>query len=408
MTKSNYFVIKNENNNGLIKIWTKDFPFEDEAIEQMRNISSMPFIFKHVSVMPDYHKGIGATVGSVIPTKGAIIPASVGVDIGCGMNAVRTSLTSNDLPENLKSIRLSIERAIPHGRTRGRDKGSWENPPNSVLSAWRNQLEPDFRIIADKYTHLEKANHIKHLCSLGTGNHFIEICLDENDRVWIILHSGSRGIGNAIGRHFISLAKKEMEKWHIHLPDNDLAYFPKGTKYFNDYWESLLWAQNFAKINRKLMMDRVLKTLRQKGDVPTFTIDKNAINCHHNYVSLENHFGQNVYITRKGAVRARRGDLCIIPGSMGDKSYICEGKGNPESFNSCSHGAGRKMSRRKAKETITLDDHIQATKGVECRKDEDVIDESPNAYKNIDEVMKSQEDLVNIIHTLKQIVCIKG
>lgn len=396
---------------GIVKMWTKGVPVEDAAREQLKKMSMLPFVHKHIAVMPDVHLGKGATVGSVIPTKKAIVPASVGVDIGCGMCAMRTSLTSHDMPENMKPIRNLIEAAVPHGRSKsggGNDKGSWKgSPPNSVLAAWR-KLETGFKNISDKYPYLEKMNHLMHLGTLGTGNHFIELCLDEEDRVWVMLHSGSRGVGNGIGRTFIEKAKKEMEKWHIHLPDTDLSYFVEGSEYFDDYWEALKWAQDFARINREIMMSRVLDALRRTKEIPGFKIEKKAINCHHNYVDKENHFGSNVYVTRKGAIRAREGDLGIIPGSMGAKSFIVEGLGNPDSFNSCSHGAGRKMSRNKAKELFSLDDHIEATKGVECRKDEEVIDETPMAYKSIDDVMEAQRDLVNVRHTLKQFVCVKG
>lgn len=398
-----------DSSGGIVKVWGRGVPIEEEAIKQLENISKLPFIYKHVSLMPDGHVGKGATVGSVIPTKKAIIPAAVGVDLGCGMVAQRTSLTSRDLPENLKPLRGKIERAVPHGRTSGgsNDRGSWGSPPNAVLSNWR-KLEEKFKQICEKYPHLEKSKNLKHLGTLGGGNHFIEICLDEEDRVWVMLHSGSRGIGNAIGRLFIQKAKKEMEKWHIHLPDSDLAYLPEGSQYFDDYWFALQWAQNFAKVNREIMLKRTLDEMRKYKGLPGFTLDKIAIDCHHNYSSIENHFGENVYITRKGAVRAREKDFSIIPGSMGAKSYICRGLGNADSFNSCSHGAGRVMSRRKAKKVFSLDDHIEATKGVECRKDEDVLDETPGAYKDIDAVMEAQQDLVEIKHTLKQILCIKG
>ena len=379
--KQNFDVVDNrDQGGGIIKMWTKKVPVESAVYNQLKTAASMPFIHSHIAVMPDCHVGIGCTVGSVIPTKKAIIPATVGVDIGCGMAAMRTSLTASDLPENLKNLRGMIERAVPHGRTSGgsNDKGSWSAPPNSVATAWR-KLEKSFKPIIDKYNHLEKQNHFKHLGTLGTGNHFIEICLDEEDRVWVMLHSGSRGIGNAIGRLFIELAKKDMEKWHIHLPHRDLAYLPTGTEHFEDYWQALQWAQDFARTNRDIMMDRVLGVMSKTPEVPGFTTEKEAVNCHHNYVSTEDHFGSNVYVTRKGAIRAREGDLGIIPGSMGAKSFIVEGLGHPDSFNSCSHGAGRKMSRTKARSEITLDDHIKATEGVECRKDEDVIDESPAA-----------------------------
>lgn len=408
--KQNFDVVDDrKHGGGIIKMWTRKVPVESAVYDQLKTASRLPFIHSHIAAMPDCHVGIGCTVGAVIPTRKAIIPATVGVDIGCGMAAMRTSLTANDLPENLKNLRGMIERAVPHGRTSGgsRDKGSWGNPPGSIMTAWR-KLERNFQPIVDKYHHLEKQNHLVHLGTLGTGNHFIEVCLDEEQRVWVMLHSGSRGIGNAIGRLFIELAKKDMERWHIHLPNKDLAYLPTGTDHFEDYWEALQWAQDFARVNREIMMSRVLDVMRKTPELPGFTTEKKAVNCHHNYVSLENHFGANVYVTRKGAIRAREGDLGIIPGSMGAKSYIVEGLGNPDSFHSCSHGAGRKMSRSHARAKFSLDDHIRATQGVECRKDEDVIDETPGAYKDIDSVMESQKDLVSVKHTLKQVLCVKG
>lgn len=412
MTTVNYEVMDHTDfGGGIVKMWTKGVPVEDAAREQLLKMSKMPFVHKHLAVMPDVHLGRGATVGSVVPTKNAIIPAAVGVDIGCGMCAMRTSLTSKDMPENMKPIRGLIENAVPHGRSKGgggNDKGSWKNnPPSQVMTAWR-KLEKPFEEITEKYKHFKGQNHLMHLGTLGTGNHFIELCLDEEDRVWVMLHSGSRGIGNSIGRTFIEKAKKEMERWHIHLPDTDLSYLVEGSDYFDDYWNALKWAQDFARTNREIMMNRVLDVLRKYKDIPGFKIEKKAINCHHNYVDKEHHFGTNVYLTRKGAIRAREGDLGIIPGSMGARSFIVRGLGNVQSFNSCSHGAGRVMSRTKAKQTFTLDDHLKATEGVECRKDEDVIDETPGAYKNIDNVMAAQSDLVEVAHTLKQFLCVKG
>jgi tRNA-splicing ligase RtcB len=395
---------------GILKMWTTKVPVEDAARQQLRNMSTLPFVHRHIAVMPDVHLGRGATVGSVIPTKKAIVPASVGVDIGCGMCAMRTTLTANDLAENLKPLRLEIERAVPHGRNKGggrNDKGSWHDLPNPIGRAWR-RLEPEFKQICARYKHLERARSAIHLGTLGTGNHFIEVCLDESERVWVMLHSGSRGVGNAIGRTFIELARKDMARQKIHLPDKDLAYLREGSPQFEDYWFALSWAQRYARLNRDIMLDRVLDTLRRHKGLPGFKTDKVAINCHHNYVAIEKHYGEEVYVTRKGAIRAGEGDLGIIPGSMGTKSYIVRGKGNPESFSSCSHGAGRRMSRTAAKRTYTLDDHIAATRGVECRKDRDVIDETPMAYKAIDDVMASQRDLVDIEHTLRQVVCVKG
>jgi tRNA-splicing ligase RtcB len=392
-----------------IKMWTRGVPVEDEARAQLSRAAQMPFIFRHVAAMPDVHVGIGATVGSVIPTKGAVIPAAVGVDIGCGMMAARTSLMASDLPDTLDGIRSAIEQAVPHGRVVGRskrDNGSWGNPPAEIVEAWAT-LAARFQRITDKYPRLKNTNNLVHLGTLGTGNHFIELCLDEEQRVWVMLHSGSRGVGNAIGSYFIELAKQDMRKWHINLPDQDLAYFPEGTDHFDDYVEAVGWAQDFAALNRRMMMANVIAALRSKIAKP-FEAELEAVNCHHNYVTRENHFGENVLVTRKGAVNAAKGRLGIIPGSMGAKSFIVRGLGNPESFDSCSHGAGRVMSRTAAKKLVTLDEHVADTAGVECRKDAGVLDETPRAYKPIEAVMAAQADLVEIVHTLKQVVCVKG
>ena len=392
-----------------IKSWTRGVPVDDKAREQLARAAQMPFIFKHVAAMPDVHVGIGATVGSVIPTKGAVIPAAVGVDIGCGMMAARTSLMAHDLPDNLEGIRSAIEAAVPHGRDVGRgkrDKGSWGDPPPAIVAAWATLVERFDRICA-KYPRLKNTNNMVHLGTLGTGNHFIELCLDQEARVWVMLHSGSRGVGNAIGSSFIELAKQDMRKWFINLPDEDLAYFPEGTDHFDDYVEAVGWAQDYAVLNRRMMMANVIAALRLKITKP-FEAELEAVNCHHNYVTRENHFGENVLVTRKGAVRAAKDVLGIIPGSMGAKSFIVRGLGNPESFHSCSHGAGRVMSRNEAKRQVTLDEHVRDTAGVECRKDEGVIDETPRAYKPIEAVMAAQADLVEIVHTLKQVVCVKG
>jgi tRNA-splicing ligase RtcB (3'-phosphate/5'-hydroxy nucleic acid ligase) len=392
-----------------VKMWTKGVPVDDKARVQLSKAATMPFLFKHVAAMPDVHVGIGATVGSVIPTKGAVIPAAVGVDIGCGMMAARTSLHANDLPDNLDGVRDAIEKAVPHGRTSGRggrDKGAWGDPPIEVVDAWGN-LSARFKRIVEKHPKLERVNHVVHLGTLGTGNHFIELCLDTEGRVWVMLHSGSRGVGNAIGTYFIALAKEDMRKWFINLPDEDLAYFPEGTDHFAEYVEAVEWAQDFAATNRRMMMANVIRALRGVIAKP-FDAELEAINCHHNYVTRENHFGENVLVTRKGAVRAAKGVMGIIPGSMGAKSFIVRGLGNAESFHSCSHGAGRVMSRTEAKKAVTLAEHIADTEGVSCRKDESVIDETPKAYKPIEAVMAAQADLVEIVHTLKQVVCVKG
>ena len=396
-----------------IKSWTKGVPFEEEARQQLRNIASLPFIHKWVAAMPDVHLGKGATIGSVVPTVGAVIPAAVGVDIGCGMMAVKTSLTADQLPDNLASIRTAIETAVPHGRssTRGRrlpkrDKGAWGELPEDVVAAWKG-LSAGFERLCDQHKVLKNTNNSNHLGTLGTGNHFIEVCLDENDSVWFMLHSGSRGVGNRIGTHFIELAKKDMERWMINLPDRDLAYLPEGTDHFNQYVEAVEWAQEYARINREVMMARVIAAVRSEMPI-AFETHAMAVNCHHNYVSRENHYDKNVLVTRKGAVRARKDELGIIPGSMGARSFIVRGLGNDESFHSCSHGAGRVMSRTQAKKLVSLDEHVAATAGVECRKDEGVIDETPAAYKPIDQVMEAQKDLVEVVHTLRQVVCVKG
>jgi len=392
-----------------IKSWTKGVAVDQKARDQLERVARMPFIYKHVAVMPDVHVGIGATIGSVVPTVGAVIPAAVGVDIGCGMMAARTSLVAADLPDNLERLRAAIERAVPVGREIGRgkrDSGSWGDPPAEIIAAWA-PLAERFAAITAKYPRLARANTLVHMGTLGTGNHFIELCLDESDAVWVMLHSGSRGIGNAIGSFFIDLAKKDMRKWFINLPDEDLAYFPEGTDHFQDYVEAVGWAQDFAALNRRTMMTNVIRALRGVIAKP-FEAELEAINCHHNYVQRELHFGRKVLVTRKGAVRAAEGVMGIIPGSMGAKSFIVRGRGNKEAFESCSHGAGRLMSRHEAKRRFTLADHAAATEGVECRKDAAVIDETPAAYKPIEAVMAAQADLVEIIHTLKQLVCVKG
>jgi tRNA-splicing ligase RtcB (3'-phosphate/5'-hydroxy nucleic acid ligase) len=408
--------MQNENYNTMnieggrpVKMWTNGVPVEDQARQQLANTARLPFIFKHIAAMPDVHLGKGSTIGSVIPTKRAIIPAAVGVDIGCGMMACKTTLSATDLPDNLGPMRSAIEKAVPHGmspKRQGRDKGSWDSPPSRVDAFWA-ELFPDFERITQKYPRLKNTNNYRHLGTLGGGNHFVEVCIDEANFVWFMLHSGSRGVGNAIGSLFIEKAKEDMRTHFINLPDEDLAYFPEGTEHFNDYVEAVGWAQKFARLNREAMMVAVIDAVKSVIEKP-FETHVEAVNCHHNYVQKERHFGEDVLITRKGAVRAGAGELGIIPGSMGAKSFIVRGKGNAESFDSCSHGAGRAMSRNEAKRRYTLEDQARATAGVECRKDEAVIDEIPMAYKDIDAVMSAQTDLVEVVHTLKQVVCVKG
>lgn len=387
----------------VIKAWADEI--EDSALTQLKNLARLPFIAKNgIAVMPDVHAGIGSTVGSVIATHKAILPAAVGVDIGCGMAAVRLSIKAGDLPESLKKIRDQIERDVPTGFSayqRDSDiEANWTEHGDH-FNAW-TELHKEFPAIKGKADSVQKQ-----LGTLGGGNHFIELCLDESQDVWIMLHSGSRGTGNAIGRHFIEKAKEACELWHISLPDNDLAYFPEGTSLFDDYVKAVDWAQTYALKNREVMLTRVLAALKRHIAVP-FETTGEAISCHHNYVAKESHFGQNLWVTRKGAIRAREGDLGIIPGSMGQRSFIVRGKGSPQSYCSCSHGAGRIMSRTEAKRRFSLQDLVAQTEGVECRKDDAVIDEIPGAYKPIDQVMANQTDLVEVVHELKQVLCVKG
>jgi tRNA-splicing ligase RtcB len=362
--------------------------------------------------------GVGATVGTVIPTEGAIVPAAVGVDIGCGMMAVRTNLVASDLPRPLSRLRDAIEAAVPHGRSDNggkNDKGSWRTVPDAVARTWADELEPRWRAIASKHGRIARGATAEQLGTLGGGNHFIEVCLEQtpsggesgDPRVWLMLHSGSRGVGNRTGQYFIERARRHIEVNGIRIADQNLAWLDEGTSDFDDYVEAVGWSQDYAAWNRELMMTAVIKATRDLVR-PRLKTDEVAVNCHHNYVQKEEHLGRSLWITRKGAVRAGAGELGIIPGSMGARSYIVRGKGNEESFCSCSHGAGRTMSRTEAKQRFTLADHRAATEGVECRKDREVIDETPAAYKDIDKVMAAQSDLVEVVHTLKQIVCVKG
>jgi tRNA-splicing ligase RtcB (3'-phosphate/5'-hydroxy nucleic acid ligase) len=389
-----------------VKIWTDEV--EHGALQQLINVSTLPIVHSHIAVMPDVHAGIGATVGSVIPTKRAVIPAAVGVDIGCGMNAVRLSLTGNDLPDSLGHVRSAIERAIPVGF----DQHDHNTLHDTALVHVGKKLNQRLNAIVKRHPDLTKMQKnfartwLAQIGTLGGGNHFIELCLDEENRVWIMLHSGSRGIGNVMGRYFIQQARKEAERNHLHLPDKDLAWFADGTDLFDDYVEAVDWAQDYALLNRRQMMELIVDALRPL--LPPFTFDGEAINCHHNYVAQEKHFGETLFITRKGAISAKNGELGIIPGSMGAKSYIVRGKGNEQSFHSCSHGAGRLMSRTEAKKRFKRKDLKEQTAGIECRKDGGVIDEIPGAYKNIDEVVANQTDLIEVVHMLKQVICVKG
>ena len=392
-----------------IRMWTRGVAVEDEAKQQLSRAADLPFVWPHLAVMPDVHVGKGATIGSVIPTEGAIIPAAVGVDLGCGMMAVRTSLTAEGLPDDLSRVRSAIEAAVPHGRTDngGRnDRGAWSTLPDPYGARFRDELDARWQRIVLQHPKLSRGNTENHLGTLGTGNHFIEVCLDEAGAVWVMLYSGSRGVGGRIGAYFIEKAKREMERWFISLPDADLAYLPEGSELFGHYVGAVGWAQDFARINRELMMQATLGALR--ATLGAFEADLEAVNCHHNYVAKEHHYGRDLWVTRKGAVRAGLGELGIIPGSMGARSFIVRGKGNRESLCSCSHGAGRAMSRTAARRTFTVEDHARLTAGIECRKDAEVIDETPAAYKPIEAVMAAQAELVEVVHTLRQVVCVKG
>lgn len=385
-----------------VKIFTTDV--DEASLTQLRKMAQLQFIHAHIAVMPDVHLGKGATVGSVIPTKNAIIPAAVGVDIGCGMNALRLSLRAEQLPDNLSALRNAIERKVPVGfemHKQVRSKASTLTPLEKRLT----QITLKHPGLKRMLRHFDSTWQ-KQLGTLGGGNHFIELCLDENQDVWVMLHSGSRGLGNVIGTYFIERAKKEAQHRFGHVPDKDLSYFAEGSALFDDYVEAVEWAQEYAYENRREMMRLILEAIRPL--LPSFQMTREAINCHHNYVQKELHFGEEVYVTRKGAIRAGLDEYGIIPGSMGAASFIVKGKGNPESFCSCSHGAGRKMSRSKAKIMFNQQDLIQQTQGVECRKDKAVVDEIPSAYKDIHDVMANQQDLIEVVHTLKQVLCIKG
>ncbi|MDE2441464.1 MAG: RtcB family protein [Betaproteobacteria bacterium] len=385
-----------------VKIWTEDI--DEASRQQLANIASLPFIHHHVAAMPDVHLGIGATIGSVIATHQAIVPAAVGVDIGCGMVACRLSIGAGQLDEkSLKKVFEQISRDVPVGKEQHDDA--------RALFLAARPFESSLKAMTQRHPQLLKrfgkfSKWVNQLGTLGGGNHFIEICLDESDQVWVMLHSGSRGIGNALASYFIELARSEMERQQIQLPDRDLAYFREGSAHFDDYFAAVHWAQEYAYANRACMMDLVLAGLRRH--LPNFLVTSEVVNCHHNYVAREHHYGADVWVTRKGAIRARAGDLGIIPGSMGARSYVVRGKGNAESFDSSAHGAGRRMSRNAAARSFTEADLRRQTAGVVCRKDKGVIDEIPGAYKDIDAVMENQRDLTEILHTLKQVVCVKG
>ena len=374
---------------------------EPQAKAQLENISEMPFVFHHVAVMPDCHLGKGATVGSVIATNGAIIPAAVGVDVGCGMVAVRTKFLAKDLPDNLTRLRQGIERRIPLGAGAGNKKFT------DTAVERINELDA---VATQDYDKVDK-NWRNALGTLGSGNHFIEICLDENDQVWVVLHSGSRGIGNRLATKHIKIAQQLMDQQAIDLKDRDLAFLTENTPQFEAYMTDLQWAQDFARLNREEMMDRVMKELSygfygEAGHESEIEIER--INCHHNFTQQEQHFGSTVWITRKGAIQMKKDQKGIIPGSMGTRSYVVSGLQNPFSFNSAPHGAGRRFSRGEAKRRFTLSDLEKAMGDISFRHSKSLIDEIPQAYKDIDEVMENSKELVQVDHVLRQVVNIKG
>lgn len=389
------------NSNHPILIWTDEI--EEEAKKQLEQLASLPFIYKHIAVMPDVHSGKGSTIGTVFATKNIVIPSTIGVDIGCGMAAIKTPYKLNQIKGIEQKIRNSIERVIPVGFNQHK------NEKLGFSSAELLRLmEEEFFEMVPKHLHAAQFKYAAQLGTLGGGNHFIEICKDKEDNIWIMLHSGSRNVGKTIADFFIKKAIEENEKWHIQLPNKDLAYFPIESEIGNNYLSALSWAQDYALENRKLMLKLIIRELAYIIEKREWFNHILSVNCHHNYIARENHFGHNVLITRKGAIRARKEDYGIIPGSMGTKSYIVKGLENEKSFHSASHGAGRKMSRTKAKQTFSTDDLKKQTEGIECRKDEGVIDEIPEAYKDIDKVIENENDLIEIVHELKQIICIKG
>jgi tRNA-splicing ligase RtcB len=386
-----------------IKAWVDGVEFDAGARKQVENMARLPFVHEHVAVMPDVHVGKGATVGSVIPTIGAIVPAAVGVDIGCGMIAQKLTLRAEDLPTDLRGVRSAIEKVVPVGKASHRDALP------AADRAWDETLGGRYAKVVERAPQVSTRNVREQLGTMGGGNHFCELCLDESGGVWLVLHSGSRGAGNRIGQYYIERAQREIERLGVKLVDKDLAHLTEHTPLFDAYVDAVSWAQDYARINRELMLTHALEALRHRSvKLPRFSRAETVVNCHHNYVARERHSGADVYVTRKGAVRAGKDELGFIPGSMGARSFVVRGLGNPDSFESCSHGAGRRMSRGEAKKRLTLKDLARETDGIECRKDAGVLDEAPSAYKSIDAVMRAQHDLVRIVHTLRQVVCIKG
>lgn len=394
-----------------IRFWTGSMDVEDAAVKQLQNIAELPILAGHIAIMPDVHMGKGATVGSVIPTLSAVIPSAVGVDIGCGMVAVRTGLKAADLPDSLAAMRADIEASVPVGFAYNADilAIGHEGPQAAELQRRYDRLMASFHNLSlfAGVGQFDQQRMARQISSLGGGNHFEEVCLDEEQRVWIMIHSGSRNVGKTIGEAAMELAKQHVTTLDITLKDRDLAWLDDGTLAFEQYTTALGWAQEYARLNRDVMLHKVIQSIERTLGRQLAITDE-AVNCHHNYLAKEEFGGKSVWVTRKGAVSARAGQLGIIPGSMGAKSFIVCGKGHELAYCSCSHGAGRKMSRSAAKRQFTEADLAAQTVGVECRKDGDVVDEIPGAYKDIDEVMAAQVDLVDIKHTLKQVLCVKG
>jgi tRNA-splicing ligase RtcB len=397
-------------NGHIIKAWKQGVPFEEAAIDQLKKTASMPFLFHHLAAMPDAHLGVGSTIGTVFPTLGAVCPATCGVDIGCGMLARKLSLKRSDFPD-LHATRMAIEAAVPCGRTNNGgagDRGAWGTVPTNVQDLWDSVFAADYEHLCYEHPGARARNGVNQLGTLGSGNHFIELSEDENGEVWIVLHSGSRGLGNKIGQYFTKVAQELCEKFFVSLPDKDLAYLPTDSVEFRSYKFAVELAQRFAWENRLIMLEHILSAITVTTDVPFTQVGGEVVHCHHNYIAWERHFGKNITVTRKGAVRAQLGDMGIIPGSMGAKSFIVRGLGNREAFCTCSHGAGRTMGRREAERRFTVEQHALATAGIECDKTASTLDETPACYKDVDAVMAAQSDLVEIVHTLKQFINVKG